>query len=69
MPTDLACGCRIGGPVDRLCGYHEGREDERAIIVSWLLERGEEGLADQIENGFHIPPPYPLGTQVDGTAP
>lgn len=67
MPTDLKCGCRIGGLVDRLCPYHEGREDERATIVSYLNEAGEEGLSSQIENGFHIPPPYPEGTQIDGT--
>lgn len=29
--SDLKCGCRVGveGHPDRLCGYHEGRRDER----------------------------------------
>lgn len=53
MATDLPCGCRIS-PTERLCGYHEGRSDERDEIVSYLSEAGEDGLASQIENGFHI---------------
>lgn len=36
MAADLSCGCRTA-PKERLCSYHEGRADERDLIVQWLL--------------------------------
>lgn len=53
MPTDLECGCRIGGSVERLCSYHEGYEDGadryREALVGLLdsLERGDGFMAQE----------------------
>lgn len=34
----------------------EGARRERLNIVAWLREAGEDGLARQIEYGYHTPP-------------